>query len=109
MREKRSHREDRSRNWPEKSSLSFGSPQQPGGFVQNGALQQHPERNSPSSDLLVMIVEKDSSISQKSSRCIAEVILKRVWLESRSSLTTGETKARYRLVRLPRSIPRPML
>lgn len=101
--------EGRSRNCPENSSLSFGSPQQPRGFVQNSALQQHPERNSPSSDLLVRMAEKDSPISQKSSQCIAEVVLKRAGLESRSRLTRGVTKAQYRLLLLPRSIPRRML
>lgn len=107
MREKRSHRGSRSGNCPENSSLSFGSPQQPRGFVQNGALQQHPERNSPSSD--PVMVKKDSPISQKGSRCIAEVVLRPVWLGSRSSLTMRATKSRYRPLRLPRSIPRPVL
>lgn len=74
-----------------------------------GDLQQHLERNSPSSDLLVRMAEKDSPISQKSSQCIAEVVLKWVGLESRSRLTRDVTKAWYRLLLLPRSIPRRML
>lgn len=108
MGQKRSHGGGRSRNCPEDSPLSFGSPQQPTGFLQNGAPQQHLGRNRPSSDLLVMMAGKGSPVPQKSSGCIAEVVLKRVWLESRSSLTTGATKAWNRLL-LPRSTPRPTL